>query len=179
MSMNTNNNVTSNNNSVASTTVVECPSCHSKNFIKRGTTKVSRVFQCKDCGRSFSIRWEKLEGTEYANPTTSTNNTTSTPSINTEAVRARRRNIIDNTNTNNNIEETVIDFEDKNVDLILARAKKDKDGNFLLRIGSSAPVPVGSSTEELKNIINQNGGCRMAMTDTGIFVIKIAPTTKG
>ena len=36
-----------------------------------------------------------------------------------------------------------------------------------------------SQYEELKNIIEQNGGCRMVMTDTGVFVIKIAPTTKG
>ena len=167
------------NNSVANSNSVVCPSCNSTNFTKHGTSKLSRIFQCKDCGRRFSIRWEKLEGTEYANPTSVSTTSNSTPSINTNSVNARRRNISDNTTTTDIPEETIIDFEDKNVNLILARAKKDDEGNFLLKIGSSAPVPVGSSTEELKNIIEQNGGCRMVMTDTGVFVIKIAPTTKG
>lgn len=179
-----NNTNSANNNFVA----ISCPSCGSNEFRKNGTSKTARQFLCKNCRRSFSVRWDNLEGTPYArsssnndvvtiNNPTNTETSSSIPSVNEEAINARRSNIIDT--TNNTSEETIIDFEDKNVNLILARAKKDEDGNFLLKIGSSAPVPIGSSTEELRNIINQNGGCRMAMTENGIFVIKIAPTTKG
>ena len=151
---------------------VVCPACGSANIIKKGTSSNGGERKlCKNCGKHFVI---------HNNSSSSSTTHSSTPSVNQEMLNARRaHNIADNTTVNNTAEEVVIDFSDNNIDLILARAKKDENNNFLLRIGNNAPVPIGSSSAELRRIVESNGNCKLSMSSNGILVLTVNTTTKG
>ena len=188
MTINTiNNNVALNNGSIS------CPSCNSTHIQKRGYSKNGRMLSCVDCGKRFSRSWDELKGTRFAENIEVNNNE---PDINrlkdlidedkNTTTNSIIPNITDNTETDkinhepNNDEDEIIDFDEEGkADLLIARAKRDENGNFLLKVNGNAPVPVGSTADELKNIIRQNGGCKMSMTKNGIFVLTVATTTKG
>ena len=62
----------------------------------------------------------------------------------------------------------------------MEKAKRDSNGNLLLRIGlNGIPSPVGSSYEDLMRIVNSNANCRLLLGNDGIFVLEVITTTKG
>ena len=155
-------------------TAIVCPSCGSANLIKKGFSSNGCARRlCKNCGKHFVVQ------SDDSTTRTSTTTHSSTPSVNQERLNSRRdHNITDNT-VINNADDVIIDFNDKNIDLVLARAKKDANNNFLLRIGNNAPVPIGSSSAELRRIVESNGNCKLSMTASGILVLTVNTTTKG
>ena len=147
--------------------MIACPNCGSTNIIKKGKTGTGFRKLCKECGKYFVVKEDDL-----------TNQTT--PTVNEDRLNARKRSIADTTVSScGSASETIIDFSDDKIDTILALAKKDANGNFLLRIGNNAPVPIGSSQEELHRIVMQNGNCKLAMSNDGLLTLTVNTTTKG
>lgn len=182
---------TINNNAALNNGSISCPSCESTQIQKRGFSKNGRRLSCSHCGRYFTKTWEELKGTRFAenvevNNEPDLNRLKELTNEDNTTTHSIIPNITDNTETDkinyepNNDEDEIIDFDEEGkADLLIARAKRDENGNFLLKVNGNAPVPVGSTADELKNIIRQNGGCKMSMTKNGIFVLTVATTTKG
>ena len=170
--------------------VVACTNCGSTSFVKKGTTpnNSARKFLCKFCGKSFSYRAEDLVGTAYeienSNTTKTTpplvipNKKTTTPPTTNSSSK-----ISDKTTTNITTKDTNGDdsIEYKTVnDIDLGKVKKDKNGNFLMRIGNKPPIPIGSSKEDLVAIVRKHGGsCTLKLGSDGVFILNVNTTTKG
>lgn len=150
-----------------------CKHCDSVNFIKKGTTtkKDGRIFLCKDCGKRFTYSFNDLRGTVYAAAAEETDNTPKVKSSDLKKAQSFGEKVTKDNSIKSSSNTGGFNME---------RAKRDKNGNLMLRIGvNGIPSPVGSSYEDLMSIVNTNRNCTLELGDDGIFVLKIATTTKG
>lgn len=155
-----------------------CTHCDSVEFIKKGTTskKDGRIFLCKKCGKRFTYPFSELRGTAYAATGDEVNSTSTTTKTSTPAVTKKDNSNHTTTNQRSDCQEDRSTTGGFNME----RAKRDKNGNLLLRVGvNGIPSPVGASYEDLMNIVNSNQNCTLSLGNDGIFVLTIATTTKG
>jgi len=165
-------------------TQVHCTHCRSTEFIKKGTTtkKDGRIFLCKKCRKRFTYSFDDLIGTAYAKTAAEGGNT---PVVSKKAVEeatsssstaSKKTPIMEN-----RVAQAINNLDPKDTGgFDLGKAKRDKQGNLLLRIGTNGvPSPVGASYEDLMKIVNSNHSCTLSLGSDGIFVLKINNTTKG
>lgn len=149
-----------------------CTHCDSVEFIKKGTTskKDGRIFLCKKCGKRFTYPFSELRGTAYA--ATSSELVNAAPTADKPSAPVTKKT---------NEESTTYQKDRSNTGgFNMEKAKRDNNGNLLLRVGvNGIPSPVGASYEDLMNIVNSNQNCTLSLGNDGIFVLTIATTTKG
>lgn len=150
-----------------------CTHCDSVEFIKKGTTskKDGRIFLCKKCGKRFTYPFSELRGTAYAATGDEAGSTSTAANTSTPVTKKDNSNYT--TNQRSDDRSTTGGFN-------MEQAKRDKNGNLLLRVGiNGIPSPVGASYEDLMRIVNSNQNCTLTLGKDGIFVLTIATTTKG
>ena len=153
---------------------ITCTFCGSDTFVKKGTTKNARLFQCKNCGKRFKYFAEDLIGTGYELGNETTPPSKKKVDETTKSAKNIADKVTDKTIVNENIDYKTID------DIDLGKVKKDDNGNFLLRIGNKPPMPIGNNKEDLITIVRKHGGnCSLKLGSDGIFVLSVNTTTKG
>lgn len=150
-----------------------CTHCDSVEFIKKGTTskKDGRIFLCKKCGKRFTYPFSELCGTAYAATLEETGNPPKVKSSDLENAQSFDKKVTKGDDVKSSSNTGGFNME---------KAKRDNNGNLLLRVGvNGIPSPVGASYEDLMNIVNSNQNCTLSLGNDGIFVLTIATTTKG
>lgn len=156
---------------------VVCTHCGLEEFIKKGTNKsnTARLFLCKSCGRRFTVNKEDLVGTPYA-----MDGDVVAPSVAPKKEAPKKESVVKAPSKVETSSSAGTGTNVNNSNFDMSKAKTDKNGNYLLRIGRNGIVnPVGTSYNDLMRVVNSKANCTLVLDDDGIFTLLIGVTTKG